>query len=306
MDRLLSMAVFVRSVELGSFAAAAEALRMSPTMVGKHVQYLETRLGVRLLNRTTRRQGLTAFGQAYYERARSILADVRDADALAANYLDTPFGTLKVTMPSLLGRLCVAPILMKLVEDYPSLRLSLTMDDRLTDIAAEGYDLAVRTGAAETGRNLEAIPAGSHVMIVCASPDYLARAGSPTDLSDLVAHDAILYVRSGLKHGWLFQDAEGATIETTPPSRLELDDLAAVADAAAAGLGLAWLPAWLAAPHLHSGTLKQVLDREPPYGFTNHLVWPKARYLPLRTRLAIDLLARDLPSALIGSAPSIS
>ena len=112
MDRLTSMAVFLRAVDLGSFAAAAEALEMSGPMVGKHVRFLEERLGVRLIHRTTRRQSLTEFGQAYYERCRAVLAEADAADALAADQLSEPRGRLKVTMPALLGRHCVAPLLL--------------------------------------------------------------------------------------------------------------------------------------------------------------------------------------------------
>src|SRR5689334_864170 len=121
MDRLTSMAVFVRAVDLGSFAAAADALDLSGPMVGKHVRFLEERLGVRLINRTTRRQSLTDFGRAYYERCRTILAEAEAADALAADQLSQPCGKLRVTMPVLFGRQCVTPILLTLAQKYPAL-----------------------------------------------------------------------------------------------------------------------------------------------------------------------------------------
>src|ERR671931_334084 len=146
MDRLTSMAVFVKTVELGSFAAAAAALDLSAPMVGKHVRFLEERLGVRLINRTTRRQNLTEFGRAYYERCRVVLAEAEAADALAADQLSEPRGRLRITMPALLGRRCVAPILFELAQRYPALELDLSFTDRLIDIAEDGYDLAIRTG----------------------------------------------------------------------------------------------------------------------------------------------------------------
>ena len=120
MDRLTSMAVFVKAVDLGSFAAAAAALDLSGPMVGKHVRFLEERLGVRLINRTTRRQSLTDFGRAYYERCRMVLAEAEAADALAADQLSEPRGKLRVTMPVHFGRRCVAPILLELAQQYPT------------------------------------------------------------------------------------------------------------------------------------------------------------------------------------------
>lgn len=151
MDRLTSMAVFVKAVDLGSFAAASEALDLSGPMVGKHVRFLEERLGVRLINRTTRRQSLTEFGRAYYDRCRVILAEAEAADALAADQLSEPRGRLRVTMPALLGRRCVAPILMEFARKYPRLELELSFGDRIVDLAEDGYDLAIRTGTLETG-----------------------------------------------------------------------------------------------------------------------------------------------------------
>src|SRR5687768_4364727 len=146
MDRLTSMDVFVKAVDLGSFAAAAAALDLSAPMVGKHVRYLEERLGVRLLNRTTRRQNLTEFGRAYYDRCRTVLDEVEAADALAADQLGEPRGTLRVTMPALFGRYCVAPVLFALGRQHPSLQLRLSLSDRLADLAEEGHDFAIRTG----------------------------------------------------------------------------------------------------------------------------------------------------------------
>ncbi|TIV10320.1 MAG: LysR family transcriptional regulator, partial [Mesorhizobium sp.] len=126
MDRLTSMAVFVKTVDLGSFAAAAAALDLSGPMVGKHVRFLEERLGVRLINRTTRRQSLTDFGRAYYERCRLVLAEAEAADALAADQLSEPRGKLRVIMPVHFGRRCVAPILLELAQRYPALELDLS------------------------------------------------------------------------------------------------------------------------------------------------------------------------------------
>jgi len=298
MDRLSSMATFVKAVDLGSFAAAAEATGLSPTMVGKHVRYLETRLGVRLLSRTTRRQSLTEFGRAYYDRCRAILEEVAAADALASDHLNTPAGTLRVTMPALLGRICVAPLLLELARRHPTLRLDMSMDDRIVDIVADGYDLSIRTGSSEGRAGLKTMRLGSHRMVVCASPNYLDSVGPPLTLADLSQHMGVMYARPGWQHAWLFRDAEGRTVEVSLPSRVRLNDLAAVTDAAVAGAGLAWIPVWLAKSHLDSGSLTEVLCGQPSFSFENYAVWPEARHLPLRVRLAIDVLAAELPAQL--------
>lgn len=298
MDRLGSMEVFVRAADLGSFVAAAEATGLSPTMVGKHVQFLESRLGVRLLNRTTRRQSLTEFGRAYLDRCRLILGEAEAADALASEHLNVPYGTLRITMPALLGRLCAAPLLYELSLRNPSMRLDLHFDDHIVDLAAGAFDLSIRTGVVADRAGLMMRRLGSHRMVVCASPDYVAQYGAPADLEELGGHRAVSYARPGWRSGWLFDDGVGGALEVTPPSAMQLNDLSAVTDAAASAVGLAWIPAWLARPHLASGVLVEVLKAQPCYRFDNYAVWPQAKHLPLKVRMALDLLVSALPGRL--------
>jgi len=304
MDRLVSMGVFVKAVDLGSFAAAAEQTGISATMVGKHVQFLENRLGVSLLNRTTRRQNLTEFGRAYYERCRLILDEAAAADALASDHLNVPRGTLRVTMPALLGRVCVAPVLRELITRHPTLRLELSLTDRVSELVTGGFDLSVRTGHVEDRAGLIIRRLGSHRMVVCASPGYLEAHGRPGNLESLSSHVSVMYARPGWAHAWLFRDEAGNLIEIEPPHRIRLDDLAAVADAAIDDAGLAWLPSWLAGPHLSAGTLVEVLSNQPSYSFDNYAVWPHTKLLPLRVRVALDLLAEQLPGRLDGGRKS--
>ncbi|MCC8967763.1 LysR family transcriptional regulator, partial [Bradyrhizobium sp. Pear76] len=197
MDRLTSMAVFLRAVDLGSFAAAAEALEMSGPMVGKHVRFLEDRLGVRLLHRTTRRQSLTEFGQAYYDRCRAVLTEAEAADALAADQLSEPRGRLRVTMPALLGRRCVVPALLKLAQKYPALELDLAFGDPVADLMEGGYDLAIRTGDLTAPSGVIARRIARQRMVVCGSRAYLKAHGRPRALDELGRHQAIVYRRLG-------------------------------------------------------------------------------------------------------------
>jgi DNA-binding transcriptional LysR family regulator len=295
MDRLTSMAVFVKAVDRGSFAAAAEALDLSAPMVGKHVRYLEERLGVKLLNRTTRRQSLTDFGRAYYERCRVILAEAEAADALAADQFSEPRGKLRVTMPVLFGRCCVAPILLDLARRYPALELDLSFSDPITDLAETGYDLAIRTGALEVQDGVIARLLARQHMVVCASPSYLQTHGRPGRIEDLADHHAIVYSRSCRTRPWQFPREGQLPAELVPLSRLRFDHLDAVADAAVAGMGLAWLPSWLIRDRVQSGALITLLPDQPGFLYDSHALWLQTPYLPLKIRLAIDALAAGLP-----------
>ncbi|MDX0679187.1 LysR family transcriptional regulator [Sinorhizobium medicae] len=276
MDRLTSMAVFVKAVDLGSFAAAAEALGLSGPMVGKHVRFLEDRLGVRLINRTTRRQSLTEFGCVYYERCRVVLAEAQAADALAADQLSEPSGKLRVTMPVHFGRHCVIPVLLELARRYPALELDLSFSDRLIDLAEDGY-------------------VARQPMIVCASPAYLEPHGYPETVEDLSQHAAIVYRRSGPVPPWLFPKVGQRPIEVTPLHRFRLDDLDAIADAAMAGMGLAWLPLWLVRNRIEEGRLVRLLPEQAPFLYDCHALWLQTPHLPLKVRVAIDALAAQLP-----------
>ncbi|MDF0495193.1 LysR family transcriptional regulator [Bradyrhizobium yuanmingense] len=295
MDRLTSMAVFVRAVDLGSFAAAADALEMSGPMVGKHVRFLEERLGARLLNRTTRRQSLTDAGQAYYERCRAVLSEAEAADSVVADQLSEPRGRLRVTMPAMLGRHCIAPLLMKLARKYPHLELDLSFGDPIADIVEAGYDLAIRTGDLDDQSGLIARRIASQRMVVCGARSYLRTSGKPKSLDDLAAHQAIIYRGSGRVRPWLFPQDGGPPREIMPSGRLRLDDLEAIADAAAQGMGLAWLPYWLVRERLDTGALVNLFSSQPPFLYECHALWPRSPRLPPKVGAAVDTLATGLP-----------
>ena len=299
MDRLESMAVFVRAVDLGSFAAAAVALDLSGPMVGKHVRFLEERLGVRLLNRTTRRQSLTDFGRAYYERCRVVLAEADAADALAADQFSEPRGKLRVTMPAHFGRHCVTPILLRLARQYPMLELDLSLSDRFADLAEDGFDLAIRTGALDDKAGMIARRVARQGMVVCAAPSYLQRHAEPRRIEDLADHQAIVYRRLGqVGQPWLFVREGQAAQELIPAGRLRLDDLDAIADAATEGMGLAWLPYWLVRERIQAGALVALLPDQPRYLYDCHALWLQTPHLPLKVRLAVDALAAALPKSM--------
>jgi DNA-binding transcriptional LysR family regulator len=295
MDRLTSMAVFVRAVDLGSFAAAADALEMSGPMVGKHIRSLEDRLGARLLNRTTRRQSLTDAGQAYYERCRAVLSEAEAADHVIADKLSEPRGRLRVTMPALLGRHCIAPLLMKLARKHPQLEFDLSFGDPIADIIEAGYDLAIRTGELGDQSGLIARRIASQRMVVCGARSYLRTSGKPKTLDDLAAHQAIIYRGSRRVRPWLFPQEGGPPREIMPSGRLRLDDLEAIADAAEQGMGLAWLPYWLVRERLDTGALVSLFSSQPQFLYDCHALWPRSPRLPPKVRAAVDILAAGLP-----------
>jgi DNA-binding transcriptional LysR family regulator len=295
-DRLTSMAVFVKTVDLGSFAAAAEALELSGPMVGKHIRSLEERLGMRLISRTTRRQSLTEFGRAYYERCRVVLAEAEAADALAADQRIEPRGRLRVAMPVHFGRRCVAPVLLAFARRYPALELDLSFSDRFVDLAENEHDLAIRTGDPDDKAGVVARRIARQRMVTCAAPSYLKKRGRPRRIDDLREHDAIVYRRSGRIRPWLFPCEGQPDAEILPTSRLRLDDLDAIADAAAFGMGVAWLPYWLVRERIQAGTLVAVLPEQAGFLYDAYALWLQTPHLPLKVRLAIDALADALPA----------
>lgn len=296
MDRLTSMAVFTKAVDLGSLSAAGNALEISGQMAGKHIQFLERRLGGRLLVRTTRRQNLTELGKAYYERCKIVLAEAEAADALMSEHSSEPRGRLRVTMPVHFGKRCVMPALLSLAERFTEIELDLSFTDRLSDLAEDGFDLAIRTGnltdsSAQVTRRL-----ATQRMIVVGSPAYLARHGTPQSLADLQEHQTVVYRRTGPVDPWLFREGPQKTAEVSICSRLRFDDLDAIADATVAGAGLAWLPSWLVRAHIGHGKLVEILPREIAYPYDVHALWLQTALLPTRIRLAVDELAKTLPS----------
>ncbi len=295
MDRLTSMSVFAKVAEVGSFAAAAETFGLSAPMVGKHVKFLEERLGALLINRTTRRQSLTELGRAYYDRCKLVLAEAEAADALAGEMLRMPRGPLRVSMPVLFGRRCVAPILLKLASHYPEMELDLSFSDHPVDLLEDGFDLAVRNGSNAAGVGLVTRRIAHQHMTVCASPHYLRDHGTPESINDLQFHHAINYSRSGHPRPWLFPSENDAPLEITPKNRLRFDDLEAIADAAAAGMGIAWLPCWLIRDRVHSGALVRILANQPSLVLDSYALWLQTPYMPLRLRITIDALVAELP-----------
>ena len=294
-ERLNGISAFVQAVEAGSFAQAAQRMSLTRSAVGKSIARLEQRLGVRLFQRTTRSQRLTADGEAYYERCVRALAELDAADAALETGRREPSGRLRVSCPVLFGRRCVAPILVALANQHPGLALEIAFSDRVVDLVEEGFDLAVRIGELPDSDTLAARKLGSQRMGICAAPSYLARHGTPASVAEFRGHAGIIYGRLGEHRVWPVREADGTVTEISIEARLQFDDLQAIADAALAGVGLAWLPCWMLAQHRKAGELVMVMDSERVLAKEIHAVWPKSRYLPSKTRAAIDALVAEIP-----------
>lgn len=291
---LSGVPVFVEAVTSGGFSAAATRLNRSRSAVGKTIARLESQLGVRLFHRTTRVQRLTDEGQLFYEYCLRALAELGTARTMLEAGRQEAAGQLKVSLPILLGRRRIAPILTRLVAEHPNLDLVLHFTDRVVDLVAEGFDLAVRNGPLGYSDGLSARRIGQERMILCAAPSYLALHGEPASLTDLKTHRAVTYARPTGKGRWLLYDERQAPVEIEPNSRLALDDLEAIAEATEAGLGIAWLPKALVDKRLESGALSQLFPNWRNHLYESYAVWPTMPHLPLRTRVAIDALAAGL------------
>lgn len=296
-DGLSGVDVFVTSVQSGSFAAAAERLHLTRSAVAKTIARIEARLDVRLFHRTTRSHTLTEDGQVYYERCLRALEELRAGAAALESGRREAAGRLRLSVPVLFGRRCIAPVLARLAADHPRLELDISFSDRPVDLIEDGFDLAIRNGAIGDGVGLMTHTVSLQRMTVCAGPAYVDRHGRPESLDELASHQAVTYGRAGRIKAWQFPIHEGGLVEVTPPSRLRFDDLEAIAEAAEAGHGLAWLPCWLIRDRVRAGTLMPLLGHIPRLVFNTHALWPASPYLPLRIRLALDALAAALPGS---------
>lgn len=297
-DRLAGIDTFVYAVDAGSFALAAERMGLTRSAVGKTIARLEQRLGTRLFHRTTRQQNLTEDGQAYYERCVRALAELEAAEAAFDNGRREPGGRLRVSAPLLFGRHCVAPVLMALGRSHTKLQVEISFSDRVVDLVEEGFDLAVRIGPLRDSATLAARRLGTQAMGICAAPSYLASHGTPQAAADFATHTAIVYGLNGQSAQWRIRDTDGAVRELNIGTRLRFDDVQVIADAAVAGHGLAWLPCWLMAPRLRTGELALVTSSQNTVSSEVHAVWPQSRYLPSKTRAAIDALVAQVPAML--------
>ncbi|MBY5400719.1 LysR family transcriptional regulator [Rhizobium leguminosarum] len=287
--------VFMAVVDAGSFIAGGQAMGLSRSAAGKAVIRLEDRLGARLLNRTTRTLSLTDEGRMFYERGLQILASVDEAEASVAGQNSTPRGVLRLTVPDAFGRLVVLPLLEKYLRAWADIQVEVNFTDRLADIIEEGFDLAIRISATTTlDTRLVSRIIASYKARLCASPSYLAERGEPSDIDDITAHDCLIFASRNQRQGWRFRGEGGPWVKAQGRSRLRLDSVQAIRDAALAGLGIALLPDFLVADDLVAGRLQQVLPSLETADAKIVALYPDKRLLEPRVRRFIDLMVEEL------------
>lgn len=290
MDKLTGMLAFVKTADLGSFAAAGRALEISASAVGKSVARLEDELGVRLLQRSTRSIRLTAEGQQFHERCRHILDELEDAHAMLSHASEAPRGRLRVSAP-IVGHHFLLPVIPQFVARYPDVELDLHFTDRSVDLIEEGIDVAIRSGELPDSR-LVSRPLQAFRLLLCASPEYLARHGEPARMADLSAHSAVRFrhPNTGKLLDWPMLDGG----QVHPKTVLAFNNMEAVLGACVQGLGIACMPDFLARDALASGRLQIVLERQAFVEGQFRAIWNSRRHLAPKTRAFIDHLGERL------------
>ena len=291
MDRLESMHAFVATADAGSFSAAARELGLSATMVTKHVQSLEERLGVRLIHRSTRRLVLTEAGAAYRDRCRQLLIEIEEAEATISADRLQPRGTLRVNAPAAFAVLQIAPRLILYSRQYPEVTIELGLNNRSVDLLEEGWDIAVRIGQLSDS-SLLARRLGPSRMVVCAAPDYLAVHGTPRTVADLSQHNCLTYTpaANGVSNPWLFQGPYGE-IPVRVTGNLQASDAGALHAAALAGHGVLMEPTFLVGSDLASGRLLPIQLDHVPLEMPIHALWTPGRRLSPKIRSFVEFLA---------------
>ena len=287
MDQIKQIESFVNSATHGSLSAAARIEGVTPAVIGRRLDALETRLGVKLLLRTTRRLSLTFEGQSFLEDCQRILNELANAEAAVSLGGIKASGHLNLSAPAGFGRLHVAPIVADFMEDNPDIHVTLDLSDRLVDLINENVDCAVRIGEMADS-SLVSSKLGEMRRAVVGSPEYFARWGRPLSPGDLPAHNCLSL---GQQRGWALRESPGGKIVSIKVAgRLECNDGAVLHDWALAGKGLAWRSLWEIGGDLANGRLVSVLDEfsAPPVGI--YALFPQRKHLPLRVRLFIDRL----------------
>lgn len=300
MAGLQAYVAFAESARHGNFAAAARELGLSASAVAKSVARLEDDLGLRLFHRTTRRVALTSEGQDLYVRCRRIIDEIDAMRGEAENVRGEPSGTLRLDAPLTLGRLLVVPVLAQLTQRYPRLALEVSFSDRQVDVIDEGLDAVLRIGSLPDS-SLVAWPIGHQVLVVCASPAYLAARGAPTTPAELARHRCLAYrlPSTGRPRAWQFRTNDRSD-ERTPDWTIAMNDGEALVTAAVEGMGLVQAPHYMVAQALRAGAVVEVLEHHRPKPLPISLVYPSHRRLPPRVRALMEAFTPQRVTAVLG------
>jgi DNA-binding transcriptional LysR family regulator len=288
MDKLNSIKAFTKVVQQGSFAAAAREMKLSRSAVSKYVIDLEQELGVQLLVRTTRSASPTENGQAYYERCLAILADLEEADVTVTRLQAEPRGILRVNAPMSFGTLHLGPALSDFMERYAELQIQLILSDQQIDPVQEGFDVTLRIADLPSSSLIARKIAPAH-RVVCASPSYLQRRGTPQRPSDLREHDCLTYGHLATGKQWKLTGPDGEHWIPIPWT-LCTNNAEVLCDAAVRGRGIALLPTFIAAAELRRGSLQTILESYQAPEISIYAIYPETRHLSVKVRVFIDFL----------------
>lgn len=296
MEMLREMAVFVRVVDAGSFSAAARQLGLTTSAVSRHVNRLETQMGARLLQRTTRSLALTELGQQVHAASTRMLASAREVEALAGSYGSRPTGTIRVTAPVVLGQAWLAPRLPGFLARYPEVDVHLSLVERNVDLVDESIDLAIRISRA-LAPGLAARPLFPMRYVLVAAPSYLAARGAPATPGDLATHSCIYLGHNGLGERWTLERG-GEAVSVSVAARLVIDNSSAIMAVVQAGSGIGLVPDFAAREALARGSAVPVLPGwtvGEPYSGTVYAAYIPGRHLALKIRALIDYLVEANP-----------
>ena len=290
MDRFLEMQTFNAVVDAGSFVKAADALNMSKAAVSRYVVDMETRLGVRLLHRTTRRLSLTDEGQVFYGRSKELLAELQEAEDEITSRSDAASGLLRINAPFTFGILHLAPLWGTFMAEHPKVRLDVTLADRLVDLVEEGYDVAIRIATLESS-TLVSKKLATTRMALCASPAYLARHGTPLHPGELARHSVISYSYWSTKDEWRFEGPQGpVSVKTQPCMHTNSGDTCRAA--ALAHQGVILQPTFLVGKDLTDGGLVELMPQYRSIELGIYAVYPTRKHVSAKVRALIEFLAQ--------------
>jgi len=290
MDQFKQISTFVDVVAKGSLSAAARAEGIAPAMIGRRLDALEERLGVKLLQRTTRKIALTHEGTAFLEDCQRILVELSEAEAAVSERSAHASGHLLISAPAGFGRQHVAPLMPSFLSEHRDLTLTLNLNDRVVDLIGEGIDVAIRI-ADLSDSNLIGVKLADNKRVVVAAPAYLKRHGTPHSLDELTRHNCLAMSSDGSQRGWTFRQ-NGKNITLKVAGNMVCNDGAVLHDWAMAGRGLAWRSMWEVGAEIESGKLVTVLDEFAAPGNDIYAVFAQRRHLPLRIRALVEFLRR--------------
>jgi DNA-binding transcriptional LysR family regulator len=288
MNRFEEMHAFAAVVDAGSFVRAAEALQVSKSAVSRLVGDLEARLGVRLLHRTTRKLSLTGEGEVFHARCKELLAGVEEAEAEVTARADEAVGLLRLNVPVSFGLMHLAPLWPAFLQQHPNVTLDVTLSDRIVDLVDEGYDIAVRIAQLPSS-SLVSRKLGSTRMVLCASPEYLRRHGTPAHPSEIARHAVFTYTLLATGEQWAFEGPEGPVgVKVTPRMRSNSGDTCCAA--ALQHQGIVLQPSFMVGTHLRSGALVEVMPQYRSIELGVYAVYASRKHVTRKVRVLIDFL----------------